>query len=136
MKWRPQAFPLALVLAFAASDCGTSPTGPTPGNLAVALAGAGAADHALLLEIAGTDTSASIDTVQAMTGSAYRVFAQRETASRWRVIVTGVLGNGPLVEIGVPNKSRSSAYSGIVLDVADASFAELAPGGRTLTVSP
>jgi hypothetical protein len=136
MKWRARTLALGTVLVFAASDCGTSPTGPTPGNLAVALVGAGASDHALLLEIAGADTSARIDTVQATTGSAYRVFGQRETASRWRVIVTGTLENGPLVEIGVPNKSRSRAYAGTVLDVADASFLELAPSGRTLTVSP
>lgn len=136
MKWRARTWALGMVLGWVASDCGPSPTGPTPGNLAVALVGAGAADHALLLEIAGTDTSARIDTVQAMTGSAYRVFGQRETASRWRVIVTGAIGNGPLVEIGVPNKSRSSAYVGSVLDVANTSFAELVPGGRTLTVSP
>lgn len=127
---------LVLVVALAASHCRDVPTGPTPGRFRVALAGAGAADRAILVEVAGTDTSARIDTVVATAGSPYRVFAERETRTRWRVIVTGPIANGTLVQLGVPDQGKSALYTGTVLDLANATFAELAPGGRAITVSP
>ncbi len=127
---------LVLVVALAASHCSDGPTGPTPGMFRVALTGAGAADRAVLIEVAGTDTTARIDTVVAAAGSPYRVFAQRQTRIVWRVIVTGPIANGTLVQLGVPDKGKSGFYNGTVLDVADATFAELAPGARAITVSP
>jgi hypothetical protein len=127
---------LVLVVALAASHCRDVPTGPTPGTFSVALTGAGAADRAVLIEVAGTDTSARIDTVITAAGSPYRVFAQRQTRTVWRVIVTGPIANGTLVQLGVPDKGKSGFYSGTVLDAADAMFAELAPGARAITVSP
>ncbi len=130
-----RAAALGVVLALALNQCSDS-TGPTSGNLSLQLSNAGTNDRALLLEVAGTDTSARIDTVLASAGSPYRVFAQRQTLARWRVIVTGNLANGVLVTITVPNPSRTTSYSGTILDVADASFADLPPGLRALTVTP
>jgi hypothetical protein len=127
---------LVLVVALAASHCRDVPTGPTAGAFRVALAGAGAADRAILVEVAGTDTSARIDTIAAAAGSPYRVFAQRQTSTRWRVIVTGPIANGTLVQLGVPDQGKSGFYTGTVLDVANATFAVLAPGARAITVSP
>jgi len=125
-----------LVLVFAASHCSNGPTGPTGGTFNVTLTGAGAADRAVLIQVAGTDTSARIDTVVAAAGSPYRVFAQRQTGTVWRVIITGPIANGTLVQLGVPDKGKTSFYSGTVLDAADATFAELALGARAITVSP
>jgi hypothetical protein len=127
---------VVLVVVFAASHCSNGPTGPTGGTFTVALTGAGAADRAVLIELAGTDTSARIDTVVAAAGSTYRVFAQRQTRTVWRVIITGALANGTLVQLGVPDKGKTSFYTGTVLDAADGTFAELAPGARAITVSP
>lgn len=127
---------LVLVVGLAVSHCRDVPTGPTPGAFRVALAGAGPADRAILVEVASTDTSARIDTIAAVAGLPYSVFAQRQTGTRWRVIVTGPIANGTLVQLGVPDQGKSGSYTGTVLDVANASFAELAPGARAITVSP
>ncbi len=127
---------LGLVLALAASYCSDGPTGPAGSTFRVSLAGVGANDRAILLEVAGTDTSAHIDTVEAVAGSPYQVFARRQTRTRWRVIVAGPIANGTLIQLGVPAKIDSTLYTGTVLDVADAAFANPAPGARALTVSP
>ena len=97
---------LGVVLALALNQCSDT-TAPPSGNLSLQLSNAGTNDRAMLLEVAGTDSSARIDTVQATTGSPYRVFAQRQTLARWRVIVTGNLANGVLVTTTVPDASRS-----------------------------
>jgi hypothetical protein len=134
MRERATAVGLAVILAVL--HCKEGPTGPTAGNLSVQLSNAGSSDRAMLLEIAGTDTSARIDTVQATSGSSYRVFVQRQSRARWRVIVTGNLSNGVLLSIGVPDKDRTGAYTATILDVADASFADVLPGNRQLSVAP
>jgi len=128
--------PLVLAVMIGALHCNDGPTGPTAGTLSVRLANAGSSDRAMLLQIAGTDTSARIDTVQAATGSSYRVFVQRQSRIQWRAIVTGNLSNGVLLSIGVPDKDRASAYTGTILDVADATFADVPPGSRQLSVAP
>ncbi|PYP71440.1 MAG: hypothetical protein DMD36_03890 [Gemmatimonadetes bacterium] len=102
---------LVLAVTLGALYCTEGPTGPTAGTLSVRLANAGSSDRAMLLQIAGTDTSARIDTVQATPGSSYRVFVQRQSVTRWRVIVTGNLSNGVLLSIGVADKDRASAYT-------------------------
>ncbi len=127
---------LVLAVTLGALYCTEGPTGPTAGTLSVRLANAGSSDRAMLLQIAGTDTSARIDTVQATPGSSYRVFVQRQSVTRWRVIVTGNLSNGVLLSIGVADKDRASAYTGTILDVADAAFADVPPGSRQLSVAP
>ncbi len=126
---------LGVVLALALSRC-ESPSGPASHGLSLQLSNAGPADRAMLLQIAGSDSTARIDTVVAPGGSSYRVFAQRQSAVRWRVIVTGNLSNGVLVAILVPDKSIATAYTGTILDVADASYADLQPGSRAVTVTP
>src|SRR5260370_7504248 len=101
---------LVVVVALAASHCRDVPTGPTAGAFRVALAGAGAADRAILVEVAGTDTSARIDTIAAAAGSPYRVFAQRQTSTRWRVIVRGPIANGTLGQLGGPDQGKNAFY--------------------------
>jgi hypothetical protein len=125
---------LGVVLALAVSRCSDS-SGPASTALALQLSNAGASDRAMLLQIAGADSTARIDTVLAPAGSTYRVFARRESAMRWRVIVTGNLANGVLVSMLVPGQPLATAYSGTILDVADASYADLQPGSRALTVT-
>ena len=126
---------LCVVLAFGASYCSDGPTAPRPGHFLVALAGAGANDGALLVEIAGADTTARIDTVVVAPGSSYRVFARRRAQTQWRAIVTGTIVNGTLLQVNVPDASKSALYRFTVLDVADAAFAQLAPGARMLSVA-
>ena len=125
---------LAVVLALAVSRC-ESPAGPASHALSLQLSNAGAADRAMLLQIVGADSSAHIDTVVAAAGSTYRVFAQRQSTVRWRVIVTGNVSNGVLVTVLVPDKA-ATAYTGTILDVADASYADVQPGSRALTITP
>ena len=126
---------LGVMLALAVSRCET-PSGPASHALSLQLSNAGAADRAMLLQITGSDSTARIDTVVASGGSRYRVFAQRQSALRWRVIVTGNVSDGVLVTILVPDKSLATAYTGTILDVADASYADLQPGSRALTITP
>ena len=126
---------LGVVFALTVSRCETA-AGPASHALSLQLSNAGAADRAMLLQITGSDSTARIDTVVASGGSSYRVFAQRQSAVRWRVIVTGNLSNGVLVAILVPDKSIATAYTGTILDVADASYADLQPGSRAVTVTP
>jgi len=126
---------LAVVLALAVSRC-ESPAGPASHALSLQLSNAGAADRAMLLQIVGADSSAHIDTVVAAAGSTYRVFAQRQSTVRWRVIVTGNVSNGVLVTVLVPNRAPATAYTGTILDVADALYADLQPGSRALTITP
>ena len=125
---------VALVAALAA--CNDTPTAPTSIHLSVQVQSVGSNDRAMLLELAGTDTSAKIDGVVAPPGGVYHVFAQLRSSTVWRVIVTGPIANGVVVELVVPNKATANLYRGTILDVADASFAEVAPGARALTVTP
>jgi hypothetical protein len=126
---------LGVVLALAMSRC-ESATGPASHGLSLRLSNAGAADRAMLLQISGSDSTARIDTVVAPAGSSYRVFTQRQSAVRWRVIVTGNLSNGVLVTVLVPDRSLATAYTGTILDVADATYADVQPGNRALTIAP
>jgi hypothetical protein len=127
---------VALLAALAAGGCKADTTGPNSGTLGLQLANAVANDRALLIQLVGTDTSARIDTVLAAAGSSYRVFALRQASARWRVIVVGSLGNGALVSFAVPDKTKTTAYSATILDVANAAFADLPPGSRALSVTP
>lgn len=126
---------MALALALAASYC-TDSTGPVSAPLSLRLSSAGPNDRAILFLVSGIDATARIDTVYAVAGSSYRVFAQRQSPVLWRVIVVGSLADGALVTISVPDASRTAAYSATVLDVADAAFEDVALGSRALTVIP
>jgi hypothetical protein len=120
--------------AIAASGCSES-AAPASVTLAAQLANAGSTDRAMLVQIAGADASAQIDSVLAPAGSSYRLFTQRLSATQWRAIVTGNLSDGVLLRLAVPGKSRASAYTAAILDVADASFATLSPGSRAVTIA-
>ncbi|GEM_PF-1921578 len=132
----PARAALAVALALAASYCGDGPTGPVTGRLLVTLAGAGPADRALLVEVTGADTSAVIDSLAPVPGAPYQVFVQQIARTRWRAVITGPIADGPVLAVRVPDLSKTGLYAGTVLDVADNTFAELAPGTRRLSVAP
>lgn len=127
---------LGVALAVALGACNDGPTGPVFIHLAVQVQNVGSNDRAMLLELAGSDSSATIGGVVAPPGGVYHVFAQLRSSTKWRAIVTGPIANGVIVELEVPKTATASLYSGTILDVADASFAEVAPGARALTVTP
>lgn len=126
----------AVVLVIAAGGCSQPPTAPRSLILAAQLANAGLSDRAILVQIVGADTSARIDSVLVPAGSSYRLFTQRQSTTQWRVIVTGNLSDGVLLRLAVPGRSRASAYTAAILDIADASFATVAPGSRAVTIAP
>ena len=128
-----RTLPVALLLALGACS---ETTGLASAHLTVQLLNAGSSDRAMLLQLAGSDTSAAIDTVVAAPSAAYQLFVQRRGSNVWRVIVTGNLVNGAVVELVVPSTASAGRYAGTVLDVADSSFAELARGTRALMVAP
>jgi len=122
-----------VALAIGAGGCSEPPAAPTSLILSAQLTNA---DRAILVQIVGADTSAHIDTLLAPTGSSYRLFTQRLSNTQWRAIVTGNLSDGALLRLTVPGRSRKGAYTAAILDVADASFAALAPGSRAVTIAP
>jgi hypothetical protein len=126
---------LGVVFAIAASGCSEPPAAPASVTLSAQLANAGSTDRAMLVQIVGADTSARIDSVFAPAGSTYRLFTQRLSATQWRAIITGNLSDGALLRLAVPGRSQASAYAATILDVADASFASLAPGSRAVTIA-
>jgi hypothetical protein len=125
---------LGMAWAMAAAGC-SEPAAPVSATLLAQLANAGSADRAMLVEIVGADTSARIDSLLAPAGSTYRLFTQRQSATRWRAIITGNLSDGALLRLAVPGKSQPGAYTAAILDVADASFATLLPGSRAVTIA-
>ena len=126
---------VALVIALGAC-LDTVPTGPMSIHLAVHAQNVGSNDRAMLLELAGSDSSATISGVVAPPGGVYHVFAQLRSSTKWRVIVTGPIANGVVVELVVPKTATASLYGGTILDVADASFTQVVPGTRALIVTP
>ncbi len=126
---------VALVIALGAC-LDTAPTGPTSIHLAVRVQNVGSNDRAMLLELAGIDSSATIAGVVAPPGGAYHVFAQLRSSTKWRAIVTGPIADGVIVELVVPKAATTSLYGGTILDVADASFTQVVPGARALIVTP
>ena len=131
-----RALGLVWAVGGAASGCGEPPAAPASVTFTAQLANAGSTDRALLVQLAGADTNARIDSVLAPAGSSYRLFTERQSATQWRAIVTGNLSDGVLLRLAVPARSRASAYSAAILDVADSSFATLPPGARAVTIAP
>jgi hypothetical protein len=127
---------LGMAWALAASGCSEPPAAPVSVTLSAQLTNAGSTDRALLVELVGADTSARIDSVLAPAGSSYRLFTQRQSATEWRAIVTGNLSDGVLLRLAVPARSHATAYAATILDVADATFASVAPGSRAVTIAP
>src|SRR2546429_7884660 len=72
----------------------------------------GSNDRAMLLELAGSDSSATISGVVAPPGGVYHVFAQLRSSTKWRVIVTGPIANGVVVELVVRKTATASPYGG------------------------
>jgi hypothetical protein len=127
---------LGMVWAVAVGGCSEPPAAPASVIFSAQLTNAGSTDRALLVQLVGADTSARIDSVLAPAGSSYRLFTQRQSATEWRAIVTGNLSDGVLLRLAVPARSHATAYAATILDVADATFANLAPGSRAVTIAP
>jgi hypothetical protein len=127
---------LGAIGVITASGCGEPPAAPATVTLSAQLANAGTTDRAMLVQIVGADTSARIDSVMAPAASSYRLFTQRLSPTQWRAIITGNLSDGALLRLVVPGRSRASSYTATVLDVADASFADLPPGARAVSIAP
>lgn len=126
---------LGVALVVALGACRDT-TGPTSIHLAVQVENAGSNDRAMLLEMVGSDATATISGVVAPPGGVYHVFAQLRSPIKWRVIVTGPIANGVIVELVVPKTAKASLYGGTILDVADAAFTQVVPGTRALIVTP
>jgi hypothetical protein len=128
---------LGVALLIALGAClDAAPTAPMSIHLAVQVQNVGSNDRAMLLELAGNDSSATIAGVVAPSGGAYHVFAQVRSSTKWRAIVTGPIADGVIVELVVPKTATASRYGGTILDVADASFTQVVPGARALMVTP
>lgn len=125
---------LGLVCAVGASGCSEPAAAPRSVTISAQLANAGSTDRAMLIQLVGADT-ARIDSVLAPAGPDYRLFTQRQSATKWRAIVTGNLSDGVLLRLVVPEHSQTSAYTATILDVADASFANVPPGARAVTIA-
>lgn len=112
---------LAAIL-IASGGCG--PDGPTPpgaGDLTLSLTTPNTSDGALLLHITGGP-------VTSVSGRGSLVVVGSQTASGYRVVVTGPLTNGDFATIHVPDVTQNSRYLVLVEQVADGTtFALLDP---------
>ena len=115
---------LALV---AALSCGGDdpPSGPSPGELEVRLAGPAGAGAALLIVEGG-----QIDTIEP---AGYFTASAPYSGTARRVLVAGQNLNGVLVRIRVPD--RRTGYRATVVEIADGtSYQLLDPAGFEATV--
>src|SRR5207247_2528346 len=126
---------VALVIALGAC-LDTVPTGPMSIHLAVHEQNVGSNDRAMLLELAGSDSSATISGVVAHPGGVYHVFAQLRSSTKSRVIVTGPIANGVVVELVVRKTATATLSGGTILDAGAASFPQVLPVPRPLVRTP
>jgi hypothetical protein len=117
---------LAVFATVALLSCGEdTPTGPTPGELAVRLHGPAGAGAALLMVQGGP-----IDTV---VGERYFTAFGPFSGTAKRVLVAGDNLEGVLVKFRVPD--RRTKYTAVVMQIADGTTYQLLnPGGFEATV--
>jgi hypothetical protein len=124
---------LALI-AFLAS-CGGN-EGPPPsqaGDLVVTYFQGGPTAGAVLFTISG----GAVQGVTARSGQSLQVSFASPVAGTTRVIVTGALSTGDILNVRVPDVSLSSGYTIHVDQVADnLTFSLIDPAGHTLTIHP
>jgi hypothetical protein len=103
-----------VVLCCVGSACSDDPTGtPRGGPLLLQLSTPNADDGAVMFEITGPP----IDSVTTINDS-MRLFTRREGGTLLGVVI-GTVGNGPIVNVWVPDVNAATSYSGRVVDVAD-----------------
>lgn len=131
MRRRSVSFALALLLVGAGSCIdGGGPTGPVAGVLKLSLTTPNpGADGAVLLMITGPKALTSVTAAAGL-----RVFAESLGTSN-HFAVTGPLGNGTILSIGVTDVSQVAAYQATIRDVAANDYTLRALTGYSLTVS-
>lgn len=121
----------ALLAGAACSDDPTSGT-PEPGTLTLRLTTPHADDGAMLFEVSGP----AIDSALAIDPS-LRLFTRRAGGSTVVGAVVGVVANGPVVILRVPDVGAAAGYTARVLEVADRQDALRASlAGYALRVAP
>jgi hypothetical protein len=120
----------AALLAACGGGDGTGSAAPGPGVLTVSLDDPNAGDRAVVLTLNGPG---EITGVQAANAS--HVVYTRTQGTTTRVAVFGVIGDGALLTLSVPDASRAGSYAATVVEAADASNAARASvSGYTATV--
>jgi len=104
----------ALLLGAACSDAPTGTGGPGAGTLIVRLTTTHTDDGAVLFELSGP----SIESVVAVNAS-LRLFTRRANDSTIVGAVVGVVANGAVVTLRVPDVGAAARYTARVLEVAD-----------------
>jgi hypothetical protein len=126
---------LVLLGALACGGDGHSPTepsGPVPGVLTVTLVTPHADDGAVLFTISGGPV-----TSVGSAASSYQVYSSIPDTNTARVLVTGDLGSGAVVQLHVADTRRAAAYRATIAQAASRNtFAQQALTGYSLTVAP
>ena len=122
---------LGVLLALSGLSC---ESGPVAGELTFNLTTPNADDGAVQLAVAAVapNTLTSI----AASCSGCKVFATKVGENQYRAVVTGTIGAGALVRVGVSDVNNSANYSAQVSAVASRTFVLRATGGYTLAVAP
>lgn len=132
MTW-PARLGSALLLSLLAS-CGGGNGGPPPsqaGDLIVTYFQGGPAVGAMLFTITGGPVQA----VTARSGVQLQVSSASPAANTTRVIVTGTLSTGDILNVRVPDVTLSTSYTVSVEQVADnLTYSLIELSGHTLTI--
>lgn len=111
-------------------DAGGEDSGPVPGTLDVILVTPNPDDGAVMLHLSGI-----IDSVVAM--PPYRLFSARPSTEVTRVIVTGDLGDGPLLRVYVPDLAGTGSLGMEIMEVAQrGTYSQRSLAGYGLIVQP
>lgn len=120
----------AALLAACGGGDGTGSAAPGPGVLTVSLHDPNPTDRAVVLTLSGPGEITGVQPANA----SHAVYT-RTQGTTTRVAVFGVIGDGALLTLSVPDASRAQDYSATVVDAADASnAARTSVSGYTATV--
>lgn len=134
MRIRNLVAALALGGAALTACGGKDGGGPTPeaGLLTVTLTSAASAPGAILFTVSGGK-------IDAVTASGYTTYQTQLSSSSRRILLTGNIAAGTLVQIQVPDINKASSYSAVVQQVSARStdpvpYAQESVGGFVVTV--
>lgn len=126
---------LALAGAGLSACGGGDKSGPSaePGLLTVTLTNAASAPGAIMFTVSG-------GTIDAVTASGYTTYQTSLSATSRRVLLTGNITAGDLLQIQVPDVNKASSYVATVQQVsarstAPAPYSQQATNGFVITVS-
>ncbi len=115
-------------LAVALAGCGKSDgTGPVAGLLTVTLSTSSANTGALMFTVSG----GPIDAVNA---TGYRTYQTAVNSTSRRIILTGDIGAGTVVQLQVPDINQAASYTAQVEQAADRTTYLPLAGGYSLSV--